>query len=186
MAATNRDPLLEMREGRLREDLFYRLHVVPLRIPPLRERADDVVFLAEHFLRDFAEQEERGASTFTEDARREFRRYPWPGNVRQLENIIHRLVLMSDGDSIGYDDLRQAISDSDVVDGTNAPTRNTAFGAQDAKPVQVEPLWLTEKRAIQAAIDACEGNINRAAGLLEVAPSTIYRKIQSWKSAGDN
>ena len=186
LAATNRDPLLEMREGRLREDLFYRLHVVPLRIPPLRERADDVVFLAEHFLRDFAEQEERGASTFTEDARREFRRYPWPGNVRQLENIIHRLVLMSDGDSIGYDDLRQTISDSDIVDGTNAPTRNTAFGAQEAKPVQVEPLWLTEKRAIQAAIDACEGNINRAAGLLEVAPSTIYRKIQSWKSAGDN
>ena len=186
LAATNRDPLFEMREGRLREDLFYRLHVVPLRIPPLRERGDDVVFLAEHFLQNFAEQEERGGSTFSEDARREFRRYPWPGNVRQLENIIHRLVLMSEGDSIGYDDLRQAISDSDVVDGTNAPTRNTAFGAQDAKPVQVEPLWLTEKRAIQAAIDACEGNINRAAGLLEVAPSTIYRKIQSWKSAGDN
>lgn len=186
LAATNRDPLFEMREGRLREDLFYRLHVVPLRIPPLRERGDDVVFLAEHFLQNFAEQEERRGSTFSEDARREFRRYPWPGNVRQLENIIHRLVLMSEGDSIGYDDLRQAISDSDVVDGTNAPTRNTAFGAQDAKPVQVEPLWLTEKRAIQAAIDACEGNINRAAGLLEVAPSTIYRKIQSWKSAGDN
>lgn len=186
LAATNRDPLFEMREGRLREDLFYRLHVVPLRIPPLRERGDDVVFLAEHFLQNFAEQEERGGSTFSEDARREFRRYPWPGNVRQLENIIHRLVLMSEGDSIGYDDLRQAISDSDVVDGTNAPTRNTAFGAQDAKPVQVEPLWLTEKRAIQAAIDACDGNINRAAGLLEVAPSTIYRKIQSWKSAGDN
>ena len=73
-----------------------------------------------------------------------FRRYPWPGNVRQLENIIHRLVLMSDGDSIGYDDLRQAISDSDVVDGTNAPTRNTPWGA-GCQACQVEPLWLTEK-----------------------------------------
>ena len=128
----------------MREDLFYRLHVVPLRIPPLRERADDVVFLAEHFLR-FCRTGRAGGQYFHRRCPSRVQALSQPGNVRQLENIIHRLVLMSDGDSIGYDDLRQAISDSDVVDGTNAPTRNTAFGAQDAKPVQVEPLWLTEK-----------------------------------------
>lgn len=182
LAATNRDPLFEMREGRLREDLFYRLHVVPLRIPPLRERGDDVLLLSAHYLKVFSELEGREACGFAEDARRELRRYPWPGNVRQLENIIHRLVLMTPDPTIGYEPLRVAIMDSDMVDSAGHTATVTfapvAAGGQGA----VEPLWLTEKRAIQSAIDYCEGNVNRAAGLLEVAPSTIYRKIQSWKS----
>jgi len=186
LAATNRDPLFEMREGRLREDLFYRLHVVPLRVPPLRERGDDVLLLAEQFLQNFARQEERDVSGFSEDARREFRRYPWPGNVRQLENIIHRLVLMGTGETIGYDDLRLAISDSDAIDGKSVAPRAVVIASHEGRSTQIEPLWLTEKRAIQFAIDSCEGNINRAAGLLEVAPSTIYRKIQGWKSSGEN
>lgn len=188
LAATNRDPLFEMREGRLREDLFYRLHVVPLRIPPLRERGDDVILLAKHFLIEFAAQEERAISGFSEDARREFRRYPWPGNVRQLENIIHRLVLTAQGETVGYDELRAAISDSDMMDSQSPAmtSRITAVIPPEARPTIIEPLWVTEKRAIQAAIDTCDGNINRAAGLLEVAPSTIYRKIQGWKSSNDH
>ena len=188
LAATNRDPLFEMREGRLREDLFYRLHVVPLRIPPLRERGDDVILLAKHFLIEFAAQEERAISGFSEDARREFRRYPWPGNVRQLQNIIHRLVLTAQGETIGYDELRAAISDSDMMDSQSPAmtSRITAVIPTEARPTSIEPLWVTEKRAIQAAIDTCDGNINRAAGLLEVAPSTIYRKIQGWKSSNDH
>ena len=188
LAATNRDPLFEMREGRLREDLFYRLHVVPLRIPPLRERGDDVILLAKHFLIEFAAQEERAISGFSEDARREFRRYPWPGNVRQLENIIHRLVLTAQGETVGYDEVRAAISDSDMMDSQSPAmtSRITAVIPPEARPTIIEPLWVTEKRAIQAAIDTCDGNINRAAGLLEVAPSTIYRKIQGWKSSNDH
>lgn len=182
LAATNRDPLFEMREGRLREDLFYRLHVVPLRIPPLRERGADVLLLAEHYLKVFAMREGRQICVFTEDARRELRRYPWPGNVRQLENIIHRLVLMSPDQTIGYEQLRIAIMDSDTLDNATILSSATAMPAGMGSSGSVEPLWLTEKRAIQSAIDYCEGNVNRAAGLLEVAPSTIYRKIQSWKS----
>jgi len=182
LAATNRDPLFEMREGRLREDLFYRLHVVPLRIPPLRERGEDVLQLSAHYLNVFSEQEARETCGFTEDARRELRRYPWPGNVRQLENIIHRLVLMTPEQTIGYEQLRAAIMDSDLVDGAAQAASVTFAPVAEGRLGGVEPLWLTEKRAIQSAIDYCEGNVNRAAGLLEVAPSTIYRKIQSWKS----
>jgi two-component system repressor protein LuxO len=182
LAATNRDPLFEMREGRLREDLFYRLHVVPLRVPPLRERGDDVLLLSTYYLKVFSEQEARETCGFSEDARREFRRYPWPGNVRQLENIIHRLVLMSPEQTIGYEQLRVAIMDSDMVDSTASNPSAITPLTSEARVGGVEPLWLTEKRAIQSAIDHCEGNVNRAAGLLEVAPSTIYRKIQSWKS----
>lgn len=183
LAATNRDPLFEMREGRLREDLFYRLHVVPLRIPPLRERGEDVLQLSTHYLKVFSEQEARETCGFTEDARRELRRYPWPGNIRQLENIIHRLVLMTPEQAIGYEQLRAAIMDSDLVDGTTQTASVTFAPVADGSMGGVEPLWLTEKRAIQSAIDYCEGNVNRAAGLLQVAPSTIYRKIQSWKSS---
>ena len=183
LAATNRDPLFEMREGRLREDLFYRLHVVPLRIPPLRERGEDVLQLSAHYLNVFSEQEARETCGFTEDARRELRRYPWPGNVRQLENIIHRLVLMTPEQTIGYEQLRAAIMDSDLVDGAAQAASVTFASVAEGRLGGVEPLWLTEKRAIQSAIDYCEGNVNRAAGLLEVAPSTIYRKIQSWKSS---
>lgn len=184
IAATNRDPLFEMREGRLREDLFYRLHVVPLRMPPLRERGDDVVELAEHFLKQFAEHEGRSCKGFSEDARRELRRYPWPGNVRQLENTVHRLVVIGDEEAISYEALRNAISDTDTQDAA-APSASRRSTPIEIKGNTIEPLWLTEKRAIQAAIDACDGNINRAAGLLEVAPSTIYRKIQAWKTGGE-
>lgn len=187
IAATNRDPLFEMREGRLREDLFYRLHVVPLRIPPLRERGDDVIELADFFLNLYAEHERRPVTSFTDEAKRELRRYPWPGNVRQLQNIVRRLVLMSRDPVIGFDSLRTAITDSDRGDGIVVPTSSTTHDDGHAPGTRgVEPLWLTEKHAIQSAIDACDGNINRAAGLLEVAPSTIYRKIQSWKGSNES
>jgi len=186
LASTNRDPLFEMREGRLREDLFYRLHVVPLRIPPLRERGDDVLALAEHFLKSYAEQEGRTVNSFCNTCLQEMRRYPWPGNVRQLENIIYRLVLQTNDTQVVYEHLKQAILDSDLSDGSTAMSPRVVQSSQTNDGLAIEPLWLTEKRAIQAAIDVCDGNINKAAGLLEVAPSTIYRKIQSWKSAGEN
>jgi two-component system repressor protein LuxO len=183
IASTNRDPLFEMREGRLREDLFYRLHVVPLRMPPLRERGDDIYRLVDHFMARFAVEEQRAKKVLSEDARRELKRYPWPGNVRQLENAIHRLTVMTASEVIEYEQLRAAIADSDR--GESLVVRSTPAVASESRS-GIEPLWLTEKRAIQSAIDACDGNINRASGLLEVAPSTIYRKIQSWKDAGDS
>jgi len=188
IASTNRDPLFEMREGRLREDLFYRLHVVPLRIPPLRERGDDVIALATHFLAKFCEAEGKETENFSDECVKELLRYPWPGNVRQLENIVHRVVLMTEGGRLPVERLSNFISDSDLGDGSR--TSNTGFKSSSSPSSEgggfdIEPLWMTEKRAIQAAIDSCEGNINKAAGLLEVAPSTIYRKIQSWKASGD-
>ena len=186
IASTNRDPLFEMREGRLREDLFYRLHVVPLRIPPLRERGDDVLALAHYFLTNYSEKEHRTISGFDPNCLHEMGRYPWPGNVRQLENIIYRLVLQTQGPQIAFEHLKQAILDSDLGDGTAPVSQRDAQSSHFDEGLLVEPLWLTEKRAIQAAIEVCDGNINKAAGLLEVAPSTIYRKIQSWKSVSDS
>ncbi len=190
VCATNRDPLVEVREGRFREDLFYRLHVVPVRMPPLREREADVLMIAHHFLHQFSEREGRQFSGFSPDAAAAIRRYPWPGNVRQLQNTMHQVVVLNDGETVEYDMLPEPVTSGALESAARAPAPGApalsligkAPQSHLERRQQVEPLWLTEKNAIEAAVDICGGNINQAAGLLEVAPSTLYRKLQSWKS----
>jgi DNA-binding NtrC family response regulator len=190
VCATNRDPLVEVREGRFREDLFYRLHVVPVRMPPLREREEDVMMIARHFLAQFSQREGRSFEGFTPEAEEAIRRYPWPGNVRQLQNSMHQVVVLNDEVRVEKSMLPEPVTSGHLesedngrarvasVDSSNAPR---AAESHVARRQQVEPLWLTEKRAIEEAIEICGGNVNQAAGLLEVAPSTVYRKLQSWK-----
>ena len=102
VCATNRDPLVEVREGRFREDLFYRLHVIPVRMPPLREtrgrRANDC---ANHFLQQFSSRESKQFDGFSHDAAEAIRRYPWPGNVRQLQNAMQQVVVLNEGTNGG-------------------------------------------------------------------------------------
>ena len=192
VCATNRDPLLEVREGRFREDLFYRLHVVPVRMPPLRERDEDVLLIARHFLQDFSARESKTFLGFSAGAEEAIRRYPWPGNVRQLQNAMQQVVVLNDGPTVEKAMLPEPVTTGHLDNGPGSAGQSRDTAAPHAAPhdnvaphvarrQQVEPLWLTEKNAIEAAIEACAGNINQAAGLLEVAPSTIYRKIQTWK-----
>ncbi len=195
VCATNRDPIEEVREGRFREDLFYRLHVIPLRMPPLRERGEDILLLAEHFLSQFTKQEGREFTGFSSEAKDLVQRYPWPGNVRQLQNAMQQIVVLNDAETVMPDMLPETVSRGTIEPMLQSP-QTSSLTQHVATPVnspvelahvtrreQVEPLWLTEKNAIEAAIEACSGNVNRAAGLLEVAPSTIYRKLQTWKQA---
>lgn len=198
VCATNRDPLVEVREGRFREDLFYRLHVVPVRMPPLRERGEDVLLIAKHFLEHYSHDAGKAFQDFAADAREHFLRYPWPGNVRQLQNVIQQTVILNDGELVELamlpEDVRgghiEADSDESERPATALPPPAPSRVGQDG-PGQdklalrraIEPLWMVEKRTIEAAIEACDGNINRAAGLLEVAPSTLYRKRQAWTKA---
>lgn len=199
VCATNRDPIVEVREGRFREDLFYRLHVIPLRMPPLRERGADVILLAEHFLKKLSAREGRRFTGFSDASEELVRRYPWPGNVRQLQNAMQQIVVLNDAERVQPDMLPEAVSLGTLepiyqplstgpaaigLDNSAEDIRHiNAKSPHIARREQVEPLWLTEKSAIESAIEACAGNVNRAAGLLEVAPSTIYRKLQSWKQA---
>lgn len=187
VCATNRDPLEEVREGRFREDLFYRLHVVPVRMPPLRERGDDVLSIASHFLGIFSAREGKAFDRFSAEAVDALRRYPWPGNVRQLQNAMQQLVVLHEGEVVEVSYLPESVTSGHIE---REPVRRTEEVAVDQGNVftghverrqQIEPLWLTEKSAIEQAIDVCGGNVNQAAGLLEVAPSTLYRKLQSWK-----
>lgn len=186
IASTNRDPLFEMREGRLREDLYYRLHVVPLRMPAMRERSDDILMLAKCFLDRIAEEEGKDSRQLSDLAEQALRGYSWPGNVRQLENTMRQLLLTTAASEIDESAIHQVISVTEISVGNDTSLRESraADGAMDA--LSIQPLWMTEKRTIEEAIAACDGSINRAAQYLEVAPSTIYRKLQSWKAQNLN
>ena len=193
-------PLSEaVSNGEFREDLYYRLNVITVELPPLRERDDDVLLLAEHFLKRFAKDLNKQALRFTDMAREKLRKYHWPGNIRQLENLTHSLVVLSDGDVIEAEQIDIDVKmpkplpvDQQVEDVLSQPSDNLRplFDSGDAAEVastvsiqsKIKPLWKSEKEAIELAINAYEGNIPRAAAALEVSPSTLYRKLQSWKT----
>jgi len=184
IAATNRDPLEEVRAGRLREDLYYRLQVFPIRLPALRERLGDVPILATRILNRLSTQTGKTVNPLSADAQQRLSSYAWPGNVRQLENILRWMTTMVVGNDISTSMIDEAIAQFDDSPETAGATVKQR-PAEPASDLTIKPLWLVEKEAIQAAIEASDGNINRAASLLEVAPSTIYRKMQGW-NVGDS
>ncbi|NBN64479.1 response regulator [Microvirga tunisiensis] len=182
VCSTSRDPLAEVAAGRLREDLYYRLHVLPVQVPPLRDRRDDILPLAHAFLARFAGEEARSFRNFDADAEARLLSYGWPGNVRQLENTIRQIVVMNDGGSVSYEMLPLVIRDT--FNRARAPAedvRDRRRPARSGRPhSSIEPLWAQERRIIEDALDAFDGNIALAAAALEISPSTIYRKRQSW------
>jgi two-component system repressor protein LuxO len=191
ICATNRDPLVEVQEGRFREDLYYRLHVIPIFLPPLRERADDVLLIAKKLLANYTKEENRSFNGFAPKTLEILRHYSWPGNVRELQNVIRNVVVLNDGEQILPEMLpaplsqwqpnpfkKQATTQS-IVHPPPYRSDTTATTTMDSE--KILPLWQTEKEAIEQAIEFCQGNIPKAAALLEVSPSTIYRKRQNWE-----
>lgn len=176
ICATNRDPGREIRAGRLREDLYYRLHVIPIELPPLRERGDDAVILARIFLLQLSGEEGKSFERLSPEAEERIRTYCWPGNVRELRNLIQHAVVLHDGPLLELDMIAGALDMTKV--------RPERPAGDDGEAGGVEPLWKVEKRAIERAIAICGGNVARAAALLEVSPSTLYRKLQSWEESG--
>jgi len=176
-----RDPRDEARQGRLREDLFFRLHVIPVQMPPVREREDDAVLLARHALLRFAKEEGKAFRDIAADAEYAIRSYAWPGNVREIENAMRAAVVLHGGETLRAAMLPEALlgaKKAGVRDELASPAPdNDAVG--DSK-LGIRPLWIAEREIIEAAIASCEGNIPRAAAFLEISPSTIYRKKQVW------
>ena len=180
IASSNRDLLEEVRAGRLREDLYYRLQVLPIRLPPLRERLSDVPELASIMLNRLAVETGRSFEPLSGGAKARLLSYAWPGNVRQLENMLRWIATMMIGPEIDTHIIDEAIAQ---FDSQSEVTSAVVIDPEslDTRAGEIRPLWLVEKEAIQKAIEVSDGNINRAAILLEVAPSTIYRKVQAWK-----
>ena len=177
VCATNRDPWKEVQEGRFREDLYYRLYVIPLHLPPLRERGDDVIEIAYSLLGFMSKEEGKGFVRLSSEVVERFKHYGWPGNVRQLQNVLRNVVVLNEGREITLNMLPPPLNRpiEPRLEVVSEKVENGTLSVHD-----IFPLWLTEKQAIEKAIEACDGNIPKAAGYLDVSPSTIYRKLQSW------
>lgn len=173
ICATNREVEAEVAAGRLRADLFYRLHVLPIHLPPLRARGTDILLLARHFLRIHATAEGRAFRILTPQAESLLMAHDWPGNVRELDNLMRRVAVLHEGDTVTVQMLRAAFG--------RLAWREDADCASSG---QIEPLAVAERRMIEAALAACRGNVALAAARLGVNPSTIYRKKQAWGDAG--
>ncbi|MFC3694819.1 sigma 54-interacting transcriptional regulator [Chenggangzhangella methanolivorans] len=171
VCATHRDPQAEVLAGRFRQDLYYRLHVLPIRLPALRERGSDVEALAQAFLTRFAAEEGRAFRRFSDEAMRRMRAHDWPGNVRELQNVVRRAVVLGEGEEVTPDMLPVEVGALNAVRSFAQP----AVGEAD-----IEPFWISERRIIEQALVTFGGNTARAAAALELSPSTIYRKRERW------
>ena len=196
VCATNRDPEKEVAEGRFREDLYYRLNVIPIHIPALRERGEDVLLVAQSLLERFSDEEGKSFKGFSPDAAEALVSYNWPGNVRELQNVIRRALVMHDAEQVEIDMLPPGLRDEKptVVE----PIKNTGesetevdnnLGQHSEEDSQSGDSWVPlnlslaeiERTIIEKTISRCDGSIPTAARALGVSPSTLYRKRSSWK-----
>jgi two-component system nitrogen regulation response regulator NtrX len=172
LAATNKDLQAEIRAGNFREDLYFRLNVIPIFVPPLRDRQEDIPLLADHFMAEFAREYGRRVKTFEVGATAALQRYAWPGNVRELRNLIERLMIMVPGDSI-------AAHDVGFLD-------QNAAAQPGAAPSAAERLTLHEARErferdlILRTLAEQQGNMSRTAEVLGVERSNLYRKMRAF------
>jgi DNA-binding NtrC family response regulator len=174
IAASNRDPLEEVESGRFREDLYYRLHVVPIVMPRLADRDRDVIEIARQFLKESAREDNKKLSRFSSEVEEIFLSYSWPGNVRQLQNVIRGIVALNDGHVVTKSMLPLSLLNA----GADCEWQESRSDST------IKPLWHIERGAIEEALVFCAGNIHRAAALLEVSPSTLYRKRLNWSDGG--
>jgi transcriptional regulator with PAS, ATPase and Fis domain len=170
ISATNRDLEQRVREGSFRQDLYYRLNVIRIELPPLRERTEDIPALVEHFIQKFADQARRSVAGIDNDALMALMSHRWPGNVRELEHTIERAVLMGKNATIGVDDLPQAM----FIASHNDPPLERAVA-------KGYTLYELEREYIQRVMETTKGNKTEAARILGVDRTTLYRKLEEYK-----
>jgi len=196
ICATNRNPLEEVAAGRFREDLYYRLHVVPIHLPPLRARGDDMLLIGHRLLLQYAAEEGKDFTGFSEDAKEAIRAYQWPGNVRQLQNILRNGVVLGEGPELTASMLRAPVGLAGRAQSDDLPTRVAPVVSRAPERAQVapnpsdlnalaeaiRPMHEVERDAIERAVDMCAGDVRKAAVFLNLSPATIYRKQKQWRS----
>jgi DNA-binding NtrC family response regulator len=209
VSATNRDLIADVKAGRFREDLFYRLHVFPITVPPLRERPADIPALCRHFLARFAAEEGKRIRLITPEALRVLAAFSWPGNIRQLENTLFRAVVLAEGDTIGLAEFPQISAQVQISDHGSTPDHAgeplvpfdqpvslpepyadhpaaamVAPASADAVPLldasgEVRPLEELEAELIRYAITHYRGQMSEVARRLQIGRSTLYRKLEA-------
>jgi DNA-binding NtrC family response regulator len=205
ISATNRDLIADVKAGRFREDLFYRLHVFPIMVPPLRQRAEDIAELTRHFLARFSAEEGKRVRVIEPQALQMLVAHRWPGNVRQLENAIFRAVVLADGEAVGVNEFPQIAAASGEHDAGKAvpnvadsPALSVWTGAPadhaHSAPAQltmpggaltlldahgdVRPMDDIEREVIRFAIAHYRGQMSEVARRLQIGRSTLYRKLE--------
>jgi DNA-binding NtrC family response regulator len=176
IAATNRDLEKEVAAGRFREDLYYRLKVVTLRIPSLRERPSDIPVLAEHFLGIFCQEHGKTPKRMSAEALELLARYPWPGNVRQLRNVMESVVIFHQGEEIGIADLPVEVRESTALSAVGVPVQAVA-----GEPRTMADI---ERQAILETLERTGGHRAKAADLLGIGLRTLQRKLKEYKDDG--
>jgi len=185
IVATNQDLEALVNEGRFRSDLYYRLKVVTLRIPPLRERREDIPLLANHFLDTFAEENGRPGMRFSHEAMRDLVHAPWEGNVRELRNLVESLAVLAPEDEIRPEDLPAEYRQAEGGSTRAVPEAATsAEGAGRAQPGGGMTMDEIERRAILEALERTGGNRTQAAELLGIGLRTLQRKLKEYRMAG--
>jgi len=168
VVATNRNIEEMISAGQFRHDLYHRLNVVKIIMPPLRDRDEDLELLINHFISEFKERYQRDIKQFDQASMDKLKSYSWPGNIRELRNLVERHIALSDGPILSID---QVLMGSDTGEGI------------DADSPTLEAL---EKRYIIKTLDKCNGNKEQTASLLGINKSTLWRKLQSWQKSSDN
>jgi two-component system, repressor protein LuxO len=176
VCATNRDPLEEVRAGNFREDLYYRLHVVPIRMPPLRARGEDVIEIAERLLAEMGQEEGQAFTGLDDEVKALFRALPWPGNVRQLINVLRNVVVLNEGPIV----TREMLPPELLAGGGDALPAAPPQVVPAGNPMAGRTLAEIERIAIEEALRRHDGSVPKAARELDVAASTIYRKLENW------
>jgi transcriptional regulator with PAS, ATPase and Fis domain len=173
VAATNQDLSQAVVQQRFRADLFYRIHVITLHLPPLRERREDIPLLVAHFLRKYVQQNTKPITAIAQQALQRLQAYPWPGNVRELEHVIERAVVLAQGPVIGCEDLPPELQESEPA---YRPEHHFVLPA-DATLARIE------REAITQALRRHAGNRQLAARVLDISLATLYRKLKAYNLA---
>lgn len=173
IAATNRDMEVMVEEGKFRQDLYYRLHVVPLSLPPLNERGDDVQLLANHFIREFAETLNIQIDKVEPEFRQAFTDYSWPGNIRELRHVIESTIILMDGTTLGFDALPLKIQQASRQEQLPEKEQSTHFSSLNFDDIQ--------KNALKQASEQYDGNISQMAKALGIGRNTTYAKLKKFK-----
>ena len=178
ICATNRDPFEEVRAGRFREDLYYRISVIPIEVPPLRERNEDIPILAMKFLEEFSPKYDKYFYDFSAEAMEKIVEYAWPGNVRELKNTVEQVVALNMGSQVIDRFLPERLRKTKTQSSIKAfvPETDTADGNR-----RILRLYELEKHAILQALKICQGNIGEAARKLGLGQATLYRKLKKYE-----
>ena len=175
VTATNRDLAQEVAKGRFREDLFFRLNVIPIQLPPLRDRREDIPYLAKHFLDKYTTRNEKIFVDFAPDAMDALVNFDWPGNVRELENVIERAVVLHQDSRVKVQHLPEAFQEKSRGRG-----RSPSSPAISMDGGRILPLDLVERYAVEFALKHCVGDVGEAADKLKVSQATLYRKLKQY------